>query len=340
MYTYLSMSETIPLWRKILSQNFTRWETLAAYLNLSESVGIRSKNFPLNLPQRLAAKIEKGNIHDPLFLQFVPQVKELIATQGFFKDPVGDESARCSPKLLKKYNQRVLLVTTGVCAMHCRYCFRQNFDYAKQNTPFDKELALIQADPSINEVILSGGDPLSLTNEVLKSLIEALEAIPHVRNLRFHSRFPIGIPERIEEGFLNILQRSRLQTFFVIHSNHSREFDEDVLAALKKIRLTGAVLLNQSVLLKGVNNHVHTLATLCNLLVDNGILPYYLHQFDQVQGGAHFEVPEKEGIALIQELSSLLPGYAVPKYVKEIAGEASKTPCSSSNTSSFTYKAY
>ena len=317
----------IPLWRKILSQNFTRWETLAPYLQLSQSVGVHPKNFPLNLPQRLAAKIEKGNIHDPLFLQFVPQAKELVTTFGFLKDPVGDDAARELPKLLKKYNNRALLVTTGVCAMHCRYCFRQNFDYARQNTPFEKELAFLHADASINEVILSGGDPLALSDDSLQALIQELEAIPHVRKLRFHSRFPIGIPERIDESFLSLLRKTRFQVYFVIHSNHPKEFDSDVFAALKKIRQTGALLLNQSVLLKWVNDNLDTLIALSNLLVDNGILPYYLHQFDQVQGGAHFFVPEEEGLALIAEMNKSLPGYAVPKYVKEIAGEASKTAC-------------
>lgn len=329
------MSLTIPLWRKILSQNFTRWETLAAYLNLSESIGIRPKHFPLNLPQRLAAKIEKGNIHDPLFLQFIPQAKELVTSAGFFKDPVGDCEAQQSLKLLKKYNQRALLVTTGVCAMHCRYCFRQNFDYARQNTPFAKELALIQADTSLNEIILSGGDPLSLPDDALGQLIQELDNIPHLRKLRFHTRFPIGIPERIEESFTTILRKTRLQVVFVIHSNHPKEFDSDVFEALKKVRKTGALLLNQSVLLKGVNDNEATLAALCNLLVDNGILPYYLHQLDRVQGGAHFEVSEEDGLRLISEVSRTLPGYAVPKYVKEIAGESSKTPCGSNTLSLF-----
>lgn len=331
------MSLSIPLWRKILSQNFTRWETLAPYLGLSESVGIRPKNFPLNLPQRLAAKIEKGNIHDPLFLQFVPQPKELIAIPGFQKDPVDDEEFRRTPKLLKKYNNRALLLASGVCAMHCRYCFRQNFDYARHHTPFEKELAYLRSDPSIQEVILSGGDPLSLTDEALKALIEAIAAIPHVKKLRFHSRFPMGIPERITPEFTSLLRQSRLQTYFVLHCNHPREFDEEVLEALRAIRLTGAILLSQSVLLRGINDNLPTLLALCNLLVDNGILPYYLHQFDQVQGGAHFEVSEEIGIALVTELARHLPGYAVPKYVREIAGEQSKTPCGS-NTLSMSYK--
>lgn len=321
------MPSQIPLWRKILSQNFTRWEKLAAYLQVPETVGLHAKGFPLNLPQRLAAKIEKGNIYDPLFLQFVPQPKELITSVGFNKDPVGDDAARRTPKLLQKYSHRVLLTTTGVCAMHCRYCFRQNFDYPRQNTPFDQELEYIRNDHSIQEVILSGGDPLSLADESLAQLIGSLDKIPHVRKLRFHSRFLMGIPERAEESFLDIIRRTRLQTYFVLHSNHPREFDEEVLATLKKVRHAGAVLLNQSVLLRGVNDDLDTLIALSNLLVDNGILPYYLHQFDQVQGGAHFALSEKEGLALITAMTLKLPGYAVPKYVKEIAGEGSKTPC-------------
>lgn len=210
--------------------------------------------------------------------------------------------------------------------MHCRYCFRQNFDYDTENKGFENEITLIAADPSIREVILSGGDPLSLSNDVLRALLIQLSAIGHLRHIRFHTRFPIGIPERVDEQFLSLLSSLPQRIWFIIHANHPRELDADVLSALKRLQKAGVVLLNQSVLLRGVNDNVDTLEELCLLLVDHGILPYYLHQLDRVEGAAHFEVAEERGKALITALNARLPGYAVPKYVQERAGDPNKTP--------------
>lgn len=318
-----------PLWKKILRQNFTDWHLLADFLALSEaqrsSILTRSR-FPLNLPLRLAAKIEKGTLADPLLRQFLPLQAENIRTPGFCSDPVDDELFQKTPKLLHKYQNRVLLISTSACAMHCRYCFRQNFDYPVSKTGFEKEITWIAAEPSIREVILSGGDPLSLSNHVLKSLLDQLNAIPHLRLLRFHTRFPMGIPERIDQEFLQILEDSRLQVWFVVHANHPREFDTDIFDRLLHLRKKGINVLCQSVLLRGVNDHPDILVELSELLVDHGIVPYYLHQLDRVNGASHFEVSEKEGIALIAAMSLRLPGYAVPRYVREIAGEPYKTP--------------
>lgn len=316
-----------PEWREILSQNFTRLESLVEFLELSEEQSrklLSRSRFPLNLPYRLAYKIEKGTLDDPLLRQFVPMREENLGVAGFSEDPVGDLSFRSTSKLLHKYEGRVLIVTTGVCAMHCRYCFRQNFEYDRGNKSFDREIDWISENRDIHEVILSGGDPLSLSNEVLGELIEKLNRCEHIKKIRFHSRFPIGIPERIDEELLGILQGSSSQIVFVIHVNHPRELDVEVLDALKKLYLRGAILLSQSVLLKGVNDSVEVLFKLCNDLVNNGILPYYLHQLDRVQGASHFEVSEVEGKHLIAELTKRLPGYAVPKYVREVEGEASK----------------
>jgi len=310
-------------WQDIVRENVTSWERLCALLEI-ELPEVQRFTFPLNLPQRLAKKIEKGNREDPILKQFVPSEAETEQTPFFLSDPVGDQQSRCTPKSLKKYDQRILLVTTQACAMHCRYCFRQKFTYTKVKG-FDKELKQIKEDHTLREVILSGGDPLSLSDRVLKDLIGALGSISHLKRLRFHTRFPIGIPERITPEFLNILSKCPLQTWFVIQCNHPRELDSEVLASLKLIQRLGIPVLNQAVLLKGVNDSIDTLQMLCEQLVDNGIQPYYLHQLDRVQGTAHFEVSQEKGRRLIEELRTRLAGYAIPQFVQEIAGEPSKT---------------
>ncbi len=316
-------------WKDILRTNFTHWEKLADYLQLNEEQRkqiIVQKHFPLNLPMRLASKIEKQTLDDPILKQFLPTSAELKTTKGYITDPVGDQASRCGAKLLHKYQGRVLLVTTSACAMHCRYCFRQNFDYDVADKTYAEELEKIATDPTIFEVILSGGDPLSLPHRILNPLIEKIAAIKHIKRIRFHTRFPIGIPERINDEFLNLIENLTPQVWFVIHSNHPRELDNDIFAHLQKLRKLGVNVLNQTVLLKGVNDNADTLTELFLSLADHGIMPYYLHQLDRVQGAAHFEVPEEEGRQLIKEIQKRLPGYAVPKYVREIAGEPNKTP--------------
>lgn len=316
------------LWRQILRRNFIQWEPLADFLQLTSEQRkqiLSRSQFPLNLPLRLAEKIKKGTLDDPILRQFLPTIEETKHSLGFVNDPVGDQCARKSEKLLHKYQGRVLIVCTSACAMHCRYCFRQKFDYPTAKTSFHEELNTISSDSTIQEVLLSGGDPLSLSDQVLHDLLRGIAKIPHIRRIRFHTRFPIGIPERIDESFMKIFHDIPQQIVFVTHANHARELDEDVLNHLKKLRLLGITLLNQAVLLRGVNDHVLTLKELCEKLVDNGIGPYYLHQLDRVQGAAHFEVPERDGITLIKELAKLVPGYALPRYVREIAGEPAKT---------------
>ncbi len=304
-------------WRAIQKTNIRKIVDLEDFLGLKLETG---NAFPLNLPLRLAHKIEPHH-NDPILLQFVPKESENLTVEGFTLDPVADGKARQKTKLLHKYSGRALLVTTGACAMHCRYCFRQNFDYKKSD--FNQELDYLRSDPSIHEVILSGGDPLSLSDEKLAALIEQLDAIPHLRLIRFHSRFPVGIPERITPEFTSIIANMRLQGIFVVHINHPRELDSDVTCALRKI---GLPLLNQSVLLAGVNDNLETLKELSLKLSENGILPYYLHQLDRVKGTHHFEVPVERGLQLIEQMRLCLPGYCVPRYVQENPGEKSKTP--------------
>lgn len=317
---------TTPLWRKVQRTNFRSLESLLEFLEMDASNLAHIENqprFSLNVPMRLARKMKKNTIHDPLFRQFVPLAQEKQRAQGFSDAPVQDEDFRQEKKLLKKYANRALLLCTEACAMNCRFCFRQNFPYDK-TYGFSDEIAEIQKDRSIKEVILSGGDPLSLGDSQLRSLISQLSMIPHVQRIRFHSRFVVGIPERIDNSFLSILESCLIQVIFIVHINHPSELDTDVMDSLKKIQKLGIPVLNQSVLLKGVNDDPETLLELSEALVNSGVMPYYLHQLDRVEGAAHFEVEEHKGKQLIDFLSNNSSGYAVPKYVREIPGEKSK----------------
>lgn len=327
----MSLLHTPPLWRERQRLTFTKIHELARFLELSaETLDCidTTPHFALNLPYRLAEKISKNNPNDPIFLQFVPLKKEKEHAVGFVTDPVLDHTFVSSGSLLHKYEGRALIVTTGACAMNCRYCFRQNYDYQATDKLFEKELTQIEKEKSIEEVILSGGDPLSLSDSTLQPLLERLSAITHVKRIRFHTRFPMGIPERIDSSFLALLKSVKKQIWFVIHANHPNEFDDTIWTALKEIQCLGIPVLCQSVLLKGINDDLGTLKKLSLALVEHGVLPYYLHQLDKVQGAAHFEVPVATGKELIQALTHCSSGYAVPKYVQEIAGMESKTPLS------------
>lgn len=321
------ISSSSSSWRSIQRESFTRVEALADFLQLNEEQRTHilfRPNFPFQVPLRLAQKMAKRTLDDPLVKQFLPLVQELDLHAGFVSDPVCDAAFQKENKLLQKYHGRVLLVCTSACAMHCRYCFRQNFDYSSAKG-FEEEFVIIEKDLSIQEVILSGGDPLSLSNETLESILNFLATCRHIRRIRFHTRFPIGIPERIDEDFLNLIASLPQQIYFVIHCNHFHELDEDIFQRLKMLQRLGCIVLNQAVLLKGVNDDAHVLRELAEQLVNRGILFYYLHQLDKVKGAAHFEVEEEKGHALIAEMAKHLPGYAVPKYVREIAGEPNKT---------------
>lgn len=326
--TPLIEQHRIPLWRTILRQNFTKIEDLSAFLELTDKqldAVDATASFSLNLPRRLADKIAKSSLDDPLFLQFVPLKKEQICDPECSLDPVKDATFQLEDKLLQKYEARALIIATSACAMHCRFCFRKNFDYQTQDKTFAQELDHIRNDSSLEEIILSGGDPLSLSDEVLGNLLENLSKLVHVRRIRFHTRFIMGIPERVDTSFLKLLQACPKQIWFVNHANHINEFDDDIWQALKKIQQLGIPVLNQTVLLQGVNDSHDALKELCQGLIDHGIMPYYLHQLDEVQGSLHFKVSQKKGHELIAGLMSTLPGYAVPKYVQEIPNRPSKT---------------
>lgn len=306
---------------------------LLAALDLPDSLlpaaRAAAEQFGLCVPRGYLARMERGNPQDPLLLQVLPVAGELQNDPTFGVDPVGDRRAMPRPGLLHKYHGRVLLVTTGACAVHCRYCFRRHFPYSEANPGADawrEALTYIAADASVQEVILSGGDPLSLNDRRLATLIDALDNIPHVRRLRIHTRQPIVLPERVDETLLSWLQATRLQTVVVVHANHPREIDTAVVEALARLRGCNATLLNQSVLLRNVNDDAQTLVKLSEALFEAGVLPYYLHLLDPVQGAAHFDVDEARAGRLMETLRARLPGYLVPRLVRELPGHPGKTP--------------
>ncbi len=301
---------------------------LALPASLLASAQAASSHFSLRVPEAWLARIKTANPDDPLLRQILPVAEELERSDGFSTDPVGDQEARVVPGLLHKYQGRVLLMTTGACAIHCRYCFRRHYPYADDNflTQLPAILDYIRADSSIHEVILSGGDPLSLSNERLTSLIQQIQAIHHIKRLRIHTRTPVALPARLDNGLLDLLQAINLQTVIVIHCNHPNELDEQVLKTLSNMQKCGLTLLNQSVLLKGINDDVDTLVDLSERLFSVGVLAYYLHQLDRVEGAQHFEVEDTEAIALHDALRQRLPGYLLPGLVREQRGEKAKTP--------------
>ena len=317
-------------WRAIQKNNFKKLSDLSLFLQLSkeqEQLLDASPHFPLNLPRRLAEKIAKGTLDDPIFRQFIPLKEELNKAPGFVPDPVSDTHFQQNDsKILQKYKSRALMVTTSACAMNCRFCFRKNFPYETERADYSEELKWLKENEMIQEVILSGGDPLSLSDSTLRELLQAIDEIEHIKRIRFHTRFPVGIPERIDESFIELLQNCKKQIWFVLHSNCLNEFDDDIWAALKRVQRCGIPVLNQTVLLRGVNDSTEQLREFFEALVEHGVLPYYLHQLDRVEGAQHFEVTEDEGLRIVGELQRSMSGYAVPRYVREIAGQESKTP--------------
>ncbi len=314
-------------WRKIQRESFTTLQEIASFLELDEENRAKlldRKEFPLLLPRRLASKIAKNDLKDPLARQFLPVQEEKIVFPNFVRDPVEDAHFRKTPRLLQKYQGRALVLTTSVCAMNCRFCFRQNFAYDVEKTDFQEEIAYLKEDPSLREVILSGGDPLSLSDESLKKLFDELETIEHLSLIRFHTRFPIGIPERITDELLALFASCKKQIIFVLHVNHVQELDADHFTAFKKIGSVGVPILSQSVLLKGVNDNLDALRSLFLTLISQGIIPYYLHQLDPVQGSHTFHVSKEEGLTLLEELQKELPGYAIPTFVEETPHHFSK----------------
>jgi len=285
-----------------------------------------SSEFPLLVPRGFVARMRKRDPRDPLLLQVLPRPVEAEAVPGYTRDPVREQHL-ATEGLIEKYPGRALLIASGACPVHCRYCFRRSFPYREQlaaRGSWEAALDALRARPAVREAILSGGDPLTLSNGRLGALVAKLEAT-QIETVRIHTRFPVVVPERVDDGLLRLLAATRLKAVVVIHCNHANELDDDVAAALRALKLRVGALLNQSVLLRGVNDAVDSLARLSERLFECGALPYYLHLLDPVAGAAHFDVTAREGLELIARLRARLPGYLVPRLVKETPGGLSKT---------------
>jgi EF-P beta-lysylation protein EpmB len=320
-------------WKKALADAIKSplelFETLRLPPHYLEAAIEVANVFPLRVTHSFVSRMRPGDIHDPLLLQVLPLTLENKVTAGYSTDPVGDLAASKTPGLIHKYFGRVLLVTTGACAIHCRYCFRRHFPYNHANpaaNEWQDALRYLAADTSVSEVILSGGDPLSLSDQKLIQLLKHLEKIPHVTTLRLHSRLPIVLPQRINAPFVAQLTASRLQIVMVVHTNHKNEINAEVATALDILRHHDIPLLNQSVLLRKINDNVADLTDLSKTLFAHGVLPYYLHTLDAVQGAAHFEVTKQRTRIIYNELSKQLPGYLLPKLVQELPGAQYKVP--------------
>ncbi len=321
----------LPGWRQALADAVRDPAELLDLLRLDPALLPAARRaarlFPLRVPRGYVARMRPGDPGDPLLRQVLPLGRELEEAAGFGGDPVGDRAAAVAPGLLHKYRGRVLLLVTAACAVHCRYCFRRELPYGELGagpSGWDQALARVAADSGVHEVILSGGDPLAASDERLAELAAAIAAIPHVRRLRVHSRMPVVLPERMDDRLLAWLAGGRLRPVVVLHANHAREIDDAVRAACGRLREAGVTLLNQSVLLAGVNDSAAALAELSEALFEAGALPYYLHLLDRVRGAAHFEVGEARARRLLGQAAARLPGYLVPRLVREVPGAAAK----------------
>lgn len=320
-------------WSQQLATVITEPSELLSFLSLSSHPDLSQgqdarKLFPLRVPLSFANRMKKGDPEDPLLLQVITDSKEFTLSPGYSTDPL-EEQASVVPGLLHKYANRVLLLVKGGCAVNCRYCFRRHFPYQDNQgnkANWRKALEYIAQHPELDEAIFSGGDPLMAKDHELDWLISQLEAIPHIKRLRIHSRLPVVIPARITDTLINRLAQSRLQTILVTHINHAQEIDGELRQKLGQLKQAGVILLNQSVLLKKVNDNADTLAQLSRALFDAGILPYYLHLLDKVQGAAHFYVSDDDARTIMRELLQKVSGYMVPRLTREMGGESSKTP--------------
>ncbi|MDR2878051.1 MAG: EF-P beta-lysylation protein EpmB [Chromatiales bacterium] len=321
-------------WQRELAEGYRLPAELLAALGLDAAmhadVDFDPHNpFPQRVPLSYVQRMRRGDPSDPLLRQVLPLLSERAPSPaGYGRDPVGDLDAALAPGVLHKYQGRALLIATGACAVHCRYCFRRHFPYADAPgaSEWKSALATLTDHKDVYEIILSGGDPLALTTHRLAALIERITVLPQLRRLRLHTRLPVVLPARIDQALLTLLANTRLKTVMVIHANHANEIDTQVRSALVELATAGVTLLNQSVLLQGVNDDAAALAALSEALFDAGVTPYYLHLLDRVEGSAHFEVPTHEALQIHAQLRALLPGYLVPRLVREEPGAPAKTP--------------
>ncbi|MCG9482853.1 EF-P beta-lysylation protein EpmB [Acinetobacter pittii] len=331
MINYLYQEQN---WQSQLSDLITDPSELLSLLELSSEqllsgAILASEKFKLRVPRAFVGKMNVKNPLDPLLLQVLPHHLELEEHPEFVTDPLGEEAANQLPGVLHKYKSRFLLTLTGACAVHCRYCFRRHFPY-QENLPKNEDWLniknYIEANPNINEIILSGGDPLTLSNRKLALWLERLSSLKQIKILRIHSRVPIVIPNRIDEELISLLKNSRLRIVLVVHSNHASELDDFTCSKLLQLSDHHITVLNQAVLLKGVNDSAQTLVDLSYRLFEARVMPYYLHVLDKVKGAQHFDLDSSEIDEIYRDVLANLPGYLVPKLVREIAGEKNKTP--------------
>ena len=322
-----------PVWQRELARAIRDPRELLEVLALDPGWLPAARNaarlFPLRVPQAYVSRMQRGDITDPLLRQVLPLAQEFEQADGYSTDPVGDLAAVAAPGVLHKYHGRVLVVTTGACAIHCRYCFRRHFPYGDTQAASDHWSGLLhylRAHLEVNEVLLSGGDPLMLSDARLADLAQRIAGIANIKRLRLHTRLPVVLPARVDDRLLHWLAACKLQVVIVLHVNHANEMDIEVQEACRKLAAAGVTLLNQSVLLREVNADVDTLAALSERLMECGVLPYYLHLLDRVQGAAHFDIEEARARQLYATLQDRLPGYLVPRLVREEAGAAAKTP--------------
>lgn len=317
-------------WQSSLAQGFNSAKALLHYLELPSSLAepLAEQTFKTRVPRGFADRMQRGDPNDPLLLQVLAVAEELVLSQAYSSDPLMENEVNLIPGLIHKYTHRVLLTVTGACAINCRYCFRRHFPYHMNNpgqAGWDVAMAYIQNDPNINEVILSGGDPLLTNDTHLAQLLEKVTLIPHIKTIRIHTRIPIVLPERINDALRLQLNKIKLNKVIVLHCNHPQELDSNVKKACYHLREAGCHLLNQSVFLKGINDQVDVLSALSERLFEYGVLPYYLHVLDKVQGAAHFDSEIEEVLKVYRALQAVLPGYLVPRLTKEEPGKKHKT---------------
>lgn len=317
-------------WQQALRNAITDPNELLAKLALPLHLGDAQAQaqFSLRVPRELVARIRPGDPEDPILLQVLPQHKEMIPVTGFSADPLAELGANPTPGVVHKYRDRVLLIGSGGCAINCRYCFRRHFPYQDNqlgSEQWQQALTYIDSHPELQEAILSGGDPLVTPDSRLERMINDLAQRPQLKRLRVHTRLPIVIPDRVTEGLVNALTGTRLKPVLVLHCNHPQEVDDSVRAAIQRLIRAGVTVLNQAVLLRGINDRVDSLKALSETLFESGVLPYYLFVLDPVAGAAHFDISDTEAKRLMAELQACLPGYLVPRLAREIPGEPSKT---------------